>query len=499
MARNLGTLLERHDLEPGNALGRTALVDLHEGTRTYTYGGLVAAADAFARGLVAAGVGRGERVVILSANRQEMLAALFGCLRAGVVPVPVNFRLPEATLRLIVADSGPRMVFCDAARAGAAAGMGVPVVSFDGADYGRFLAPGTFDPVPVEDGDTALVLYTSGSTGRPKGVLLTHDGQYWASTAYDGARDAIASMRLLTAAPLYHMNALFTAQFAFAANATLVLLPRFEARTFADAIERHRIDYVSGVPTMFARMAANADVAGRRFPDVRVVGLGSAPLTRAVADEVALLFPNATVSNGYGTTEAGPAVFGPHPEGIAKPELALGYPLPEVEIRLLRGPHSDEGVLVLRSPALTKGYHNLAKRTRERIVDGWYDTGDVVRRDAAGFFYFVGREDDMFVCSGENVYPGEVEKLLAGHPEILDCAVVPLADHVRGAVPVAFVVRRAGGGLDVDAVQAYALEHGPPYQYPRRVHFLDALPLTGVDKVDRAKLRGLAEADGRDG
>ena len=152
---------------------------------------------------------------------------------------------------------------------------------------------------------------------------------------------------------------------------------------------------------------------------VKHVTMGSAPLTQALIEKVKTIFPGASVTNGYGTTEAGPCVFGPHPDGLARPDVSVGYPLPTIGLRLVQGANvnADEGVLQLKTPALMPGYHNLPAKTAEVMTaDGYYSTADVMRRDAQGFLYFVGRADDMFVCSGENIYPGEVEKMLERHP-----------------------------------------------------------------------------------
>ena len=153
----------------------------------------------------------------------------------------------------------------------------------------------------------------------------------------------------------------------------------------------------------------------------------------------------------------------------------------------------------MRNPAVLAGYHNLPERSAKVLHDGWYNSGDVMRRDANGFYYFVGRADDMFVCAGENIYPSEVEKLLESHPAIQQAAVVPLPDEERSHVPVAFLVLRAGATLTAEAVKRYALEHGPAYQHPRRVQFLADLPWAGTNKVDRNALIRDArqiEADG---
>jgi acyl-coenzyme A synthetase/AMP-(fatty) acid ligase len=136
---------------------------------------------------------------------------------------------------------------------------------------------------------------------------------------------------------------------------------------------------------------------------------------------------------------------------MPRPKLSLGYPVPQIEWKLVGGPSENEGVLWLRSRLLMPGYLNQPETTAKRVTDGWYNSSDVMRRDADGFFFFVGRDDDMFVCAGENIYPGEVEKLLERHPAVLQCAVVPLADEIKGQLPVAFIVPAPGTAPTIDA------------------------------------------------
>ena len=197
------------------------------------------------------------------------------------------------------------------------------------------------------------------------------------------------------------------------------------------------------------------------------------------------------MANGYGTTEAAMVVFGPHPKGLPQPGLSVGYPHPAVQLRLVDGDNLDaaEGVLQMKSPAMLNGYHGLPEATRKAITDdGFYITGDIFRRDADGFHYFVGRADDMFVCGGENIYPGEVEKMLERHPGIHQAAVIAVPDELKGHKPVAFVVRANGTDLDEQAIKTYALANAPAYQHPRRVFFVDEMPLAGTNKIDKRVL-----------
>jgi acyl-CoA synthetase (AMP-forming)/AMP-acid ligase II len=245
---------------------------------------------------------------------------------------------------------------------------------------------------------------------------------------------------------------------------------------------------------MFALMVRERDlIKTLDLGSVHHVTIGSAPLTDALLAQVKTLFPNAGVENGYGTTEAGPAVFGAHPRGLPRPPLSLGYPLAEIGCDLVDGDSADQGVLALRTQALMQGYLNLPAATASRMRDGWYLTGDIMRRDAEGFFYFVGRADDMFVCGGENVYPGEVEKLLERHPDVAQAIVVAAPDDIKGQIPVAFIVPRVGRNPTAEAIKRYALAEGPAYAHPRFVEFLSSLPVSGTHKIDRTALTAEAE------
>jgi long-chain acyl-CoA synthetase len=485
-----------HDNQ-GDAISRDvpqdalALIDAggNGSERSYTYGDIVRLSGAVARGLLKRGLKRGDRVAILSANRAEFLLTFLGTMQAGLVSVPVNYKLPAETVAYIVGDCDAKLVIGDDTRLKLAP-YDVPKVSFD-KDFASLLDEGPFTPLKMQPEEPAMFLYTSGSTGRPKGVVLSHYSHLWA-ISQRVRRPVPQGQRSLVAAPLYHMNGLAMCQTTLNQGDTIVLLPQFTTRGYIEAAARHRVQFLTSVPTMIAMMLREKELlASSDLSAVEAVRMGSAPITQSLIDQVHAVFPKAAISNGYGTTEAGPVVFGPHPDGIPQPDLSTGYPHPEVQLRLVRDGREvqDEGVLEMKCGALMTHYHKLPEVTAKAMTAyGYYHTGDVFRRDENGFFFFVGRADDMFVCGGENIYPGEVEKMLERHPGIHQAAVIPIPDELKGHKPIAFVVRAGGADLDEQAVKSYALANAPAYQHPRQVIFIDEMPLAGTNKIDKRVL-----------
>jgi acyl-CoA synthetase (AMP-forming)/AMP-acid ligase II len=491
--RNLGDVIRRD-----RDLSKVAIIDLAGGReRQFTYAELDATANGVARALLRRGFQRGERVAILSANRTEYLAAYFGIMRAGLVAVPVNFRFPRQTIRFIIRDAGAKLVFCDGPRR-ADCPQDIPSIPFgdEGADgFDRFLDSGPFAAIVPATNEPAMFLYTSGSTGAPKGVVLSHQGHLWVVETRLGGQD-LSHHRYLIAAPLYHMNALALSKLSCAAHATIVMLPQFDAQAYVTAIGSYRCTWLTAVPPMIAMMLRETELLARTdLSSVKFVRMGSAPVSHSLMEALRRALPQAGVTNAYGTTEAGPVVFGPHPDGLPQPELSVGYPHPKVQLRLVDGDNrdADQGVLEMKCPAVMLGYHNRPELPVPITADGYYVTGDVFRRDAQGFHTFVGRTDDMFVSGGENIYPADVERMLERHPDIAQACVVPIDDEIKGQKPVAFVILESGRKLTEDDVKRFALANAPAYQHPRFVWFLDALPLASTNKVDRAALRRLAQ------
>jgi long-chain acyl-CoA synthetase len=224
------------------------------------------------------------------------------------------------------------------------------------------------------------------------------------------------------------------------------------------------------------------------------VRMGSAPVSQSLTQALHHALPQAKVTNAYGTTEAGPVVFGPHPRGLAQPETSVGYPHPKVAVRLVDGGSqaATQGELEMKCPAMMLGYNNRPDLAVPITADGFYRTGDVFRRDADGFHYFLGRTDDMFVSGGENIYPGDVERMLERHPAVAQACVVPIDDDIKGQKPVAFIIAKNDVPVDAEEIKRFALANAPAYQHPRFVWFVDRLPLSTTNKIDRAALMRMA-------
>jgi long-chain acyl-CoA synthetase len=493
-AGNLGLLLGEHAQSD-----RAAIIDLRDSKtpRPVSFKALDAGCNAVARGLARSGIKPGDRVGILALNRVEFVMTLLGAMRAGAVPVPINVKLAADTVAFILRDAGAKLVIAEKEYKHLINNE-FKTIELGGAGFERLLDPGPFQAFEPAPDSIAIQPYTSGSTGRPKGVLLTHYGQNWSRRILAHTRGTTERDVILVAAPLYHKNALNAIKQGLTAGATLPLLPQFDTERYIEAIGRHHCTVISGVPTMMAMVLTRKDqLAKTDTSSVRTIMMGSAPSSPQLLKELRQHFPNASPLVVYGVTEGGPVPLGPHPEGKPRPPASLGVPYPGTEAKLVGGPSPDEGELALKNPGILLGYHNLPEETAQRLRDGWYYTGDVCRRDQDGFYYFVGRTDDMFVSGGENIFPGEVEGLLARHPAVHQALVMPFDHELKGQVPYAFVVPRGGAKVTEEELKQFALANGPAYQHPRRVFLLPQLPLAGTNKVDRERLRRWVAAGAR--
>lgn len=493
---------------------KTAVIDLSGATeRSQTYAEMEARLDRVASWTVAAGLRPGDRLAMAIGNRLEFIEVFFGAMRAGVVPVPLNTKIGADTLSFIVENAECRAAVADpeanADLAPAAEALGLPVRVILGAERAGWTgyedalaaAPASFEPPDLAPDHPSFQPYTSGSTGRPKGVVLTHEGQLWWIRCVQKYWPVSPESRALAAVPLYHKNAMAGAiKPLLHSGGSVVLLPDFEPRRFLRTLAEYRCTKAGAVPTVYTKLLQQRDlIESLDFSALQVLTVGSATVQQELVDQIRAAF-GCPVAETYGLTEGGPVMIGSPLDGREVPLGSCGVAWPEGEIRLIGADgaeHPSEGELWVKNPGVTPGYYRLPEVNAKRLKDGWLATGDLFHRDADGFYYFLGRTDDMFKSAGESVYPKEVENLLIAHPKVYDACVSPVPDPEKGMVPVALVMLKPGESVSEDELKRWTLDRGPAYAHPRRIAFTETMPLIGAGKIDRLAIgRDLAERFG---
>jgi long-chain acyl-CoA synthetase len=448
------------------------------------------------------GVGPGDTVAMLMPNVPDFPRVYFAALSLGAVVVPVHALLVGREIAYVLADSGAKVLVAAAPLleqgAAGAAEAGVPVLAVMGGDGADRLDLAAADATPIatyvprRPEDPAVILYTSGTTGAPKGAMLTHLNM--TMNAIVSATSVLALTAddvMLGCLPLFHsfgqtvvMNA------GFFTGATVVLMPRFDPAGALDLLVTEAVTVFAGVPTMYIGLLAAARADDRR-PALRICASGGSSIPVAVIDKFTEVF-GVEIYEGYGLSETSPvatfnqAVFGRKPgtvgRGIWGCDAAIAAAEVEGRIELL-GP-GEIGEVVLRGHNIFSSYLNNPEATEAVLVDNWFHTGDLGTVDEDGFISIVDRKKDMILRGGFNVYPREVEEVLAGHPGIAQVAVVGFPDDVHGEEICAVVVRSPeGADLDGPGLIEWCKGRLGRYKYPRRVEFADTLPLGPSGKV----------------
>jgi malonyl-CoA/methylmalonyl-CoA synthetase len=435
-----------------------------------TAGELEEASRRVAGRLQGAGLEPGDRVLFSAGPSIDLVAAHVGALRAGLVTVPVNTAYTEREVAHVVGDARPRAaVVDDAARLAAAEDVVVvgPEVELPDAE------PPVLDRSTA--GDLAHLGYTSGTTGSPKGAALSHGNLLANNVALEEAWRWTADDRLVLALPLFHAHGLCNGVHGtLLAGASAVLLPAFDPDAVLDAARDHEATMFFGVPTMYHRFARSPRVA--ELGGLRLCVSGSAALPADLHRELEAATGSAVLER-YGMTETNMLVSNPY-EGERRAGT-VGFPLPNVEVRL-----ADDGEVEVRGPNVFGGYWERPEASADAFTaDGWFRTGDLAEHDPDGYLRILGRSKELIITGGYNVYPREVEDVLATHPAVAEVAVVGQPSDEWGETVVAYVV--AAGPLDPDAVLAHAAGLLAPYKRPRRLQVVDALPRNALGKVQK--------------
>lgn len=436
-----------------------------------------------------AGVRAGDRLAWLGFNHVDQLALLLALARIGGILVPLNFRLAPAEWDAVWRDCTPVGVVHDAAWQEAATALAQrhgaavwPVDALECAAAG--LLPPDHRTAAQAAAAPALLVYTSGTTGVPKGAVHTQ-GQLLANMAAACAVQSLTAQdTVLTVLPMFHVGGLCIQTLpALAAGATVVLHPRFEPQAMLQAIATDRPTLTLVVPAVMKALIDHPAWASTDTASLRAVWAGSSTLPAALVE--AFHARGLSVCNVYGATETGPFSIALGPTHARSHAGSCGWPAPGVEVR--RGDTRDGvGELLIRAPNVVRHYWP----DRPAVdADGWFHSGDLGAQAADGSWRVVGRSKDMIISGGENIYPAEIENLLAAHPAVADCAVVGLPDARWGEVVVAALVPRAGQALQPEALARYLEPQLARYKLPRRYALLQALPKTALGKVQKAVLQ----------
>jgi len=440
---------------------------------------------------------KGDTVGVLLLNSQKYVTTLFAVWKAGKTAVPLNYLLPPADIGFIIRDSGMSALVSSqffAQQLGAVKPLfgdkGVLLM----ADDPEFTAPAA-STAPAVQREPALILYTSGTTGRPKGVVLTHENLAFNVQSCQRAGQFDHRDSFLCLLPFFHTYAITgTILLPLFNGCKMVLVDRFAPLKVLKLIEDHKISVFLAIPSMY-RVLAMADgsfnVGSVRFPIS-----GGEPLPVAVATAFEKRF-GVPIFEGYGQTEAAPVVTLNVPE--ANKIGTIGRALPGVEVaiwdeqdRVL--PAEQIGELMVRGSNVMAGYHNLPEDTAKTIVDGWLHTGDLGKMDAEGFVTITGRKKELIISAGENIYPREIEEVLAQHPKVKECAVIGVKDEVRGEVPKAFVIPRDGETLDEKDLRQFCRDHLASYKVPKHIDIVPDLPRSPTGKIIKRALVAAAQA-----
>ncbi len=459
-----------------------------------------------ARLLQRLGVVTGERVAVLSHNRLAYLELLFACAELGAILQTLNWRLTPRELAAIITDASPRVLACEAEFVPIADGLPTPhptLLSLDSQAGGRTkidvctsLSYEPLDVPPPQPDDPWVICYTGGTTGLPKGALLTH------RNIHANAINTIVSWGLrpddlaILNAPLFHTGGLnvFTTPLLYLGG-TSILCQRFCVDQVFDLLEQHPVSLFFGVPTMFQTMRDHPRFAEARLERLRLCISGGAPCPMPIYE--AYWQRGVAFRSGYGLTEAGPNNFWLPDADVRRKPGSVGVPLMHVQTKtVLAGgqpcPPGGVGELWIRGPHVFAGYWRRPEASAQCLQDGWLHTGDLATVDEDGYTTIVGRLKDVIISGGENIYPAEVESVLAGHPAIAEVALIGVPDPKWGEVGRAVVALHPGERLDATELVLWAGDRLARYKLPRSVLFVDVLPRTGAGKVDKRALAELA-------
>src|SRR5713226_2701951 len=469
--------------------GRTALA--RDG-RLLTFRELYTRVEGIAATLTSHGFGVGDRLALLLPNGPDYIELIYACSMLGVIAVPLNTRLSTKEIDRVLEDARPHGIVRHSS-------LAVPGVQLSWQQVvDEEPLPIRSDPAPTVFYDPEAVLgliYTSGTTGQPKGVMVTHGNiladvhnlNYWMRYTEGGV--------YLHAAPIFHI-ADFPSMFAAPAfGARQITIPKFSAQTFCETVQRERVTHTVLVPTMINLLTQFPDAKKYDLSSLQVLAYGGSPMAPELVHRTRELLPNVKLIQVYGLSETGFLTGLQDQEHTEDKLISCGRPCPGVDLQVTdtsgkQVEPGEAGELVARGANVMRGYWNNPEETAKAFRDGFFRTGDIGHQDTAGYFYILDRLKDMIVTGGENVYSGEVEAVIYGHPAVREVAVFGVPDLQWGELVMACVVLKPDATLTADNLITFCRRSLATYKLPRRVEFSETdLPKNSSGKVVKKTLR----------
>lgn len=441
---------------------------------------------------------KGERVAILSYNREEYMIAYFAIAQLGLIAVPLNIRLRAAELAFQVNDSGTKMILYENSTEELLEAIKTfcrfeNAYSFD-EEFPK--QKNTIPNVSIDfNDDPFIICYTSGTTGRPKGAVLTQANMFWNALNNQYALDITSKDITHVLLPLFHIGGI--GLFAFPtllAGGTIVVPNKFHPEEVIRAIEMYGITIVMGVPTIHDTIRKHPLFATADFSSVRWFYSGGAPCPKELIHS--FLERGLPFGQGMGMTETSPTIFMLSEEDYRRKVGSIGKPVMFCDIALVDEAgkpvkQGEVGELILKGPNILKEYWGLPEQTKEAIRDGWFYTGDLMRQDEEGFIYVAGRKKDMIISGGENIYPLEVEQIIYTHEAVSEAAVIGIENEKWGEIPIAFISLSDGKTISDEELISFCKTKLANYKVPKRIYVLDELPKNATGKIDKVKLKEL--------
>lgn len=468
-----------------------------DSSRSFSYRELYERSNALAARLSATySIGRGDRVAVLALNEPETVFLFCALQRLGAILVPVNFRFSAREADHVLQDSGAKLLVHQAAFAGVVGKLKhrpSQLLPFEGAAGLEGLlfsdAPARMREVDADFESPVMILYTSGTTGAPKGALITHKMLFWNSVSTGLRLNVTQDDAAVIFHPFFHTSGwnVLTTPF-FHHGARIIMLKKFDPERVLELTEQEGATILFGVPTMMDRMARTERFGKMNLSKVRYAIVGGEPMPVPLIGTWAE--KGIPVRQGFGLTEFGPNVFSLNEEDSVRKKGSIGFPNFYVDVKIVDPVSGGEltapdsiGELCLRGPACTPGYWQNDAATKDSIRDGWFYTGDLVRRDAEGYFYVVGRRKEMFISGGENVYPAEVEAFLRTNQRIREVAVVGVKDEQWGETGRCFYSTESALPLDETELRAFCQGGLAKYKVPKSFVHLPELPKGDSGKI----------------